>query len=200
MKKMLSLLIIGICVTSLYGQNTDQLFLDGCNFVVEGKYKKAIKSFTDVLEEDTSFTYSYINRASVYALMGKHKKAISDLNMVINDDPTAEFAYETRGYELFNIKEYNKAIADFNRILKMNPENTFVNFPRGLAYYKLKDYNKAINDFEKAIAINEDGETYYFLALCYSKLEDNVNCCKFASKAKELEYHKSVKKLLKSCE
>lgn len=199
MKKTLSLLIIVFCWISIYGQNADQYFLDGCNFVVEGKYKKAIKSFTAVLEEDSTFTYSYTNRASVYALMGKHKKAIADLNMVINEDPTAEYAYETRGYELFNIKEYDKAIADYNKILELNPENQDIYYPRGLAYYKLNNYNKAIDDFKKALVINEDGEPYYFLALCYSKLGDNINCCKCATKAKELEYHKSVKRLLKGC-
>jgi len=53
----------------------------------EGKYDKAIKDFTKLIEIDPNNPYSYIDRALCYKELGLYDKAIADLNKAIEINP-----------------------------------------------------------------------------------------------------------------
>jgi O-antigen ligase/Flp pilus assembly protein TadD len=84
----------------------------------------------------------------------------------------------------------DKALETYKKALKIDPENIYVSQNLGFYYFNQGQNEKAIAYFLNAIKKPglENGKTEYFLGICYMKLNDKKNACKFINLAKNKNY------------
>jgi tetratricopeptide (TPR) repeat protein len=119
-----------------------------------GKYSQAIIDYTNLIQLDPNFIYSYRNRGVAYENIGKHSQALIDLNKFIelkNDDA---LSYSTRGWVKYNSKDFMGSLADFNKQIEIEPLSSIGYYNRGSVKSELGDKNGAIHDYSKAIELN----------------------------------------------
>lgn len=147
---------------------------EGITYFDLDMFSKAIDVLNkELLEIDGKFEamhYLYIGYANLYEGNIDQSKQ-SFLYVIHSTECNIEkhFAYFGLGCLYGRIRHYEEAISFFEKAdeLFSNPD-VFYNI--GVAFVSLNKYNLAIEHFKKSIQFNsEDGESYYYLGLCYLK-------------------------------
>ncbi len=138
-------------------------------YVVDGKYRKAIKVCTNFIDKtkDEKIRAKYIGyRSAAYYGMGKFDLSIVDCSKKLEIIPNSMGAHVMCGRAYAGKAEYDKAIEYFNEALEINndkfkADTMDILFIRGHAYRGKKQYDLAIADYTKAIDINPYGSRIY---------------------------------------
>ena len=129
-KNMIFAFVVIITTSSLYSATNRELYDkywdEGAAFSDEGKWDKAVVSFTNAIKYHPKLPDNYgtyVNRANAYSMLGKLDLAIADYKKVIGSftDKTAKelgevyynmgAAYHTNGKPELAIPQYEKAIS-----------------------------------------------------------------------------------------
>lgn len=95
--------------------------------------------------------------------------------------------YLIEGQRLFALRNYGGALKAYQNGLKIDPTNVAVMQNIAFYYYNLGNNDQAIKYFIKALSKPGliGGQTEYYLAQCYLKINDKINACKYLIIAKE---------------
>ena len=93
--------------------------------------------------------------------------------------------------ENFGKQKYEEVIEDMSKIIELDIKNPalYVAYEmRGESFSQIGQYNKAILDYTKSIEIDHlnVSTTYYYRAICYSRIGDWKSFCADLRKAIEL--------------
>jgi len=102
---------------------------------------------------------------------------------VISDYITKGQNYVSKGKLEMGLKTYQEA-------LKLDPENIYVMQNIGFYYYNLGKNQQAITYFLNALKKKglENGKTEFLLGICYLKINDKKNACKYFSLSKDKNF------------
>ncbi|OUL19911.1 serine/threonine protein kinase [Nostoc sp. T09] len=149
------------------------LYLQGVEKYEAGKYKEAVKDFTQVIEINPQNALAYNRRGDAFYRLGDYQKAQSDSSKAIQLNPQDANAYYDRGFSDYELGKYKEAIADYTKAIQLNGKNPYNYYGRGLARAKLKDYKGAMTDFSKAIAFKPKySEAYLQRGILYRRLRN----------------------------
>ncbi|MCJ8281386.1 MAG: tetratricopeptide repeat protein [Rivularia sp. ALOHA_DT_140] len=151
----------------------------------------AINYFSEAIEIDPNYPYSYIERAHINTRLENYQEAIEDYSFIIEgiyNQSLQALAYNYRGKIYKVLENYSHSIQDFTQAININPNYLDAYYNRGCCYFDLKDYFWAINDFTSAIEMNPQYiRAYNTRAEAYIALGEIVKAELDYQKVKELE-------------
>ena len=132
----------------------DALRLDmkGVDYVKEGKYDKAIDSYSDSLTVKKDPTV-YYNRGVAYMNKGDFENAVKDFTTAIGMQPANFPALNNRAISFRSMGKYDEAIADYTRVIGIKRDYSAAWFGRGICYRAAGDRKNAIADMKKAASL-----------------------------------------------
>jgi tetratricopeptide (TPR) repeat protein len=132
------------------------LWKNGNENFTKQNFSQAIVDFTDLIQLQPNYEYSYRNRGVSYYFQGNYSKALSDLNKSLELKPGDVFTFNYRGWSKYYLKDYIGALADFNLQIEKDPSSTDGYYNRGSVKSELGDENGAITDYSKSIELKPD--------------------------------------------
>ena len=176
-------------------------------------YNKAIKFYSNKIEEDKQHAGYYRLRANIFKEMNKYDEAIADINDAIEINyfytPVKlkqffeTYLFAERGVIYTKMGEYEAAIEDFNKLINFENEiispvfigeSYHLNF-MGILYHMLEKNDIAIKLFDLAITQNPHySQAYYNKAIVLKKV-GSIEEAKIALE-KKLELSKKIDKIL----
>ena len=88
-----------------------------------GKYREAIRIFTDAIDLYPNNDKTYMSIGESYHELGEYRKAIEDYTQAIYLNPNDLALYSRRANIYRNLGEYRKAIEDYNQAIHLNSNN-----------------------------------------------------------------------------
>jgi TolA-binding protein len=149
------------------------LYSIGIQNFIEGNYDKAIKSFTESLEDGKSNreteALALFWRGESYFRMREHAKAASDYQNFLSSTgarKSGEFnaAHYNLGYSYFSQKKYNEALNWFRKYINLEEENKTLiadaNNRIGDCYFYNRDFVNAEKSYAVVYALQGPGADY----------------------------------------
>lgn len=144
----------------------------GCDYLLDGKFHKAIEEFDKGISIDPNFASAYGIRGNAYMNLGhceieinnhnqarKHyRRAIRDYNHGLKINPSNYMLYYNRGRAFSFLGLNERAIQDYDHAIKLNSEYLSIYNDRGISYMRLRKYQQAVNDFDHILKLapNDD--------------------------------------------
>ncbi len=119
--------------------------------------KKAIKSFQEILEDDSDDLRALGALAQIYLDQKNYKEALKYLLEVERLAPTDVPTKLKVGLLYYELKDFDQAIDRFTQALSLSPANDRVSYYLGLLEAQRKNYESAFNYFK---SIPPDSELY----------------------------------------
>ena len=112
---------------------------------------KALKYYTQAIEEDSDYYEPYFNRGLLYATQFKNlKKAHSDLEKSIEIMPKNKLSYFYNGILYRDEENYGESKEMFNRVIELYPDYGDAYYERALTWYQIGILNMVCRDLDKA--------------------------------------------------
>ncbi len=162
-----------------------ELFEQGYDKQIKGRYKEAIQNYNKVIEADANFEYAYIQRAFCRYCLKDYKKALVDYKTAASINPYDAKTYLNAGSAAFNDNIRTKDTFYLDKAIELDSDNMpEAYYIRGtIRYANLCMYKQAIDDFKKAIEMN------FVPEICYLRIADCYRCLDEFDKAL-LNYYK----------
>src|SRR5690606_28665333 len=109
----------------------------GIEFMKEGKWEEAAKSFMEAIEENPGDAVSYINFGNVLSAVGETEKALSFFKKAIEIDEGASAAYYSAGNVYFEQENFEEAKNMFEQALLKGLDSGDNYFMLGLTLMRL---------------------------------------------------------------
>lgn len=138
-------------------------------------YNGAVKTFNDILAQDSNNYLAYNARGTAYIKLEKYDQAIADYSKAITLHPLFADAYYNRGRAYRLIKKYDQAIVELNRAIQLSPTEFGyrANGNIGLIYHQQGLYDKALEAFATAISYDDSkADTYYLRGETYTVMRN----------------------------
>ncbi|RLU23036.1 hypothetical protein DMN91_005314 [Ooceraea biroi] len=90
----------------------------------EGKFKEAIKYYTDAITLDGDNHVLYSNRSAAYAKGEKYEQALEDAEKTVTLKPDWAKGYSRKGSALAYLGRYSESIKAYEKGLQLDPNNT----------------------------------------------------------------------------
>jgi len=132
-----------------------ELFREGQGFLVEGKYKEGIESFSKAIEAGEKTEIAFLSRGVAYFKIEQFDEAAEDFNTVINMNSGNFRGHFYRGVIHLARKDYEKAIKDFDNTIKIKSDYGAAFFARGAAYAQTGNEYEAQRSVQSAISCTE---------------------------------------------
>lgn len=162
-------------------------FENGCYFLANEKYQKAIEAFSKTLELDPKNSGIYNNRGNAYSDLKQYEEALQDYDKAIELNPKDSKSFINRGKVYSKLKQFEKAFQDYDKAMELAPKNADVFYNRGITHQVLEQYEKAMSDFDEAIKLNPTFvKTYQRRGITYLYLKKNPRAIRDFNKAIEL--------------
>jgi tetratricopeptide (TPR) repeat protein len=175
------------------------LLKDTTNFVV---YKQL--AFLSAYKYDTVSAVGYLKKANTinpydsetagelsdfYTAKKQFELAFKVLNKVAENDPDDVFILMSMMKLTYSEKKWIQTVAVCNKLLQIRtanggdgPHGEVLN-KLGIAYYNLKNYACGAESFADIGGMEQDEYTFYYAAMCYKGLKDNIQAIGFMNKA-----------------
>lgn len=137
------------------------LWNEGNAYFEKKNYTLAISNYSELIQLQPNFAYSYFKRGLSYFYIGKYTLALADLDKFIefvSDEPSA---FESRGWIYYYQENFTKALSDFNKQIELAPNNANAYYNKGSVKSELNDQYGAISDYTKAIELMPDFSMAY---------------------------------------
>ena len=141
---------------STIDEKLKKLWRNGNENFTKQNFSQAIIDFTDLIQVQPNYEYSYRNRGASYYYQGNYSKALSDLNKSLELKSGDVFTFYYRGWSKYYLKDYLGALADFNLQIEKDPSSTDGYYNRGTVKSSLGDEDSAIKDYSKSIELKPD--------------------------------------------
>ena len=130
--------------------------------------------------------------------MKKFDLAALDYDKIFKHDPQNTEILEKRAFAYYKSGQWTKAIKDLDKLIFLNPDNSLMLLNRAKAKYNMEFFKEAIDDFNILVRLDpQNANAYYFLAVCYRRLDDSINAMLNVEKAKQLGFPINEKELKK---
>jgi tetratricopeptide (TPR) repeat protein len=172
MRSLFVLLLLSF--TSGFTQETNAVFLKGCEEFLNGKTENALKSFRRVLRKDSLNPKALMFTGAIKSLQGKNAEALCDLTKSIKLDSLNAETYHYRSLLYYNMNEINAAINDISKAIALDPLNTGYIFNRAKFYVETKNYKAAIEDGNYMLTLDQVASNpaiLYCMAEAYTGME-----------------------------
>jgi S1-C subfamily serine protease/tetratricopeptide (TPR) repeat protein len=150
----------------------------------------ALNIINDVIDQQPTFSRSYLVKALILEKMELYTDALDALNKGIQQ-PVKQKNYDFSLYwlrgEIFDeLQQYDEAIRDYSKVISINPDSRLFYYKRGLIYSRQRKLDQAIQDYNQAIAIDTTfADAYYKRGLTYI-LKRNIQGIQDLRTAKQL--------------
>lgn len=167
-------------ISPLPGSTPDEAAMElmvqqGINLYNRQDYTGAIKTFNDILAQDSNNFLAYNARGTAYVELENYDQAIADFSKAISLHPLFADAYYNRGRTYRMLKKFDQAITDLNRSVESAPTEFGyrANGNIGLIYHQQGEYAKALEAFATAISFDgSKADTYYLRGETYTATEN----------------------------
>jgi len=206
MKQLVSILVLFISGV-MFGQTADAAFKKGQTKYDAKDYKGAIADFTKAVTLNPKNATAFYYRGSCKQNLQEYKAAVEDYTKAIKLKPAYSIAYTNRARSKYISLEYagtpadyKAIIADYSKAIELNPRDTVAYLNRGITKEYLKDYAGGIDDFRKLCElVPNNGEAYYYKAVCEDKAGNKEAACVDWDKALELGETRAQPLKAKNC-
>jgi tetratricopeptide (TPR) repeat protein len=153
------------------------LYREGMSCMKAGHFDAALRCFSQVLEQDASYTAAYLRMGDVYQALQRPKDAEEQFRCALQQDPGNRQALTAIAHLYFDLQHYENAlcfaeaaqqhgVSDMDRII-------------GLCHYQLKQYGPALNELlaagrERA----EDYEVWNAVGMVYCQEKNYIAAVK----------------------
>lgn len=155
------------------------LYRKGVAERMQGKYGKAITSFTDailLLPTGESGGYAgpaYLKRGMCWFNQGENRLARGDLQQAAAMDYTDPLPYLWMGFSHAAEEDYRSAIDEYGEAIAKHPNASLPYINRGLAYVQLGEFNRAAENFAEAVRVEPDNpENHVKRGRVYQMMEE----------------------------
>lgn len=109
--------------------------------------------------------------------------------------------YIIEGQDFISKSNSIEGMKSYQKALKLDPENIYVMQNIGFYYFGKNQYKEALQYYLKALKHPglANGKTEFFIGLCYLKLNDNKNACKYLSISNERTFPNAQQMLNTYC-
>lgn len=143
------------------------------SFYYQGEFKRAIETYTKVLENDNSNSNAFEGRGLSYYGLLKIEEALDDLTQAVITDPENHNAFYNRGLIYLEKEELEKAKSDLEKALEIYGES--IDYLSNCAYVNsLLKNNKHVVKYTKRLLDYSADDVFALerLAFAYMDLED----------------------------
>ncbi len=134
----------------------------GNTFLVNNKYKEAIKSYQKATELNPDNYSAYYNMGNAFSDLKQHREAIKCYQKTVEINPDNHSAYYKLGAAFANLKQYEIAIINFKKSVEIDFDDDTAYYNIGVAYAELSKHEEAINSYYKALALNPRNHRIFF--------------------------------------
>ncbi len=145
---------------------------------------KAIDSYSDALERDSTNYHALSHRAQLYMKARRNNDALRDYSSFIRLRPRLKEGYKNRGILELTSQKYRRAYRDFSAALMIDSSDYDLYYDRAVATMYMKHYTASIKDLNIVVAAKPgDYESYYMLYLNYLNLKDSAEAIRHLDSA-----------------
>lgn len=142
-----------------FGQNAEEYYQKGLNYVKSNDYTNAMISYSMAITKNPYEWHYYQSRSALqFIIIKNYANSLSDINMALKLKPKHENSecLSLRARILIELREYQLAIDDLTYIIDYFPNFIEVKFggihlERGKAYLYSGNQEKACKDFEESL-------------------------------------------------
>lgn len=168
--------------------------------VRQDKFDAAVRDFTQAIALNPNDSYTYYQRADLWARMGDNANAIVDLGEYLRLKPNAADGWVARG-NLRVLSSGDEALNDFSEALRLNPRHVGALAGQASVWEQREDYEKAIQVLTTAIEAGpESAELYHRRARIRMKLGEHDLAIEDCSAALRLDPKNTDRLLFRSIE
>ena len=141
-------------------------YLRACYYQEQGKHRKAIEEFKEILLID-SRNVKVLNRMGVsYDVLGDFPKAMESYEKALEIRDDLDYVQNNRGYSYLLQGNPDDAIFCFKRAIALNGRDGRFHNNLGLAYATKGQMDLALAEFKLA---GDESKAYYYIAQFYSR-------------------------------
>ena len=142
-------------VQSERNEQIKSLYRIGREQMTDGRYGKAIGTFSTIILQRPDSALAYYNRGSArYYAREELDKAAADLTTALRLDPNQHRVYRMRGLVHSQQGNWAGMRDDCSSALQFQPTSAELFNLRGTACYRLHDYDAALTNFERAVDLD----------------------------------------------
>jgi len=143
-----------LTVKDTSASRAQKYFDKGAAYQKDGKYEKAIESYTRALTFNPGHLQAQVNLAIAYLQTGRFKEAEQELIYLYALKPNDCVILYNFGLLLYNTGELFSAETKLKRLLELDPLHLEAHFLLGSVYEEKRDINQALKLYMKAHRIN----------------------------------------------
>ena len=152
-----------------------------------GRYKKAIDSYKDILRLASRDIDAFIGLGDIYVITGDYAKAIETFEEAVQIYPDSINLWARLADAYKETNNFDKAIEYLQKDLELNPGSAPSHVNLGNIYTSKADYDRAIEHYQAAIKINPESiDAYSSLAEAYARKTDYSKVIEYYKRALEL--------------
>ena len=143
-------------------QNAEAYFMMGMNFKETGDTVRAINSFQEAVDRNSTLVDAWLQLGDLYAALGE-ALALQFYENAIRVAPQQIEPYHAKAFYLANVvDDLEGAIAVYEQINQIDPQYEDAYFNAGLIYLDLNDFEQARKQFDLAIQFSPTHIRAYF--------------------------------------
>jgi tetratricopeptide (TPR) repeat protein len=168
-----------VSVTS-YGQyNKAYFFWMGRGYLIENRYREAIRIYNALLRIDPQDYEAYFFRGIAKANLDDNIGAEFDFSLAIENNPVYTMAYQHRAITRMLLGNYDDALADFQEAIDLRPDLSGPYYSRGYTFLMNRQFERAVEDFTTFIFHNNRvADAYILRGMSYLRLGDTISAMK----------------------
>lgn len=142
-------------------QPTAKYYYDrGCYLADMGNLDDALIDFSAAIEQDSTFTGAYNNRAFyIWFPRKEFQNAVEDFSKIIAIDSTNAYAYSNRSYAYFSLGNIERAFLDAFQAIDLESRNPYAYKNLALLYRAIGERDDAENAANGAVSLGFPVET-----------------------------------------
>jgi len=154
--------------------NLSQNLMDTTN------YTKYLLKANAINPEEPDVAYDL---SALYITTKKYDKAGQVLDIAIKADTDNLVLLKGKAKVSFLQKKYPETIAECTKLVQAEDKQAVIINWLGIAYFNTRQYKLCISTFQMLDLTLQNESTYYYVAMSYKALKDNVNAIDYLSKA-----------------
>lgn len=165
-----------------------------------GNFNKALHYSEMAVQTDTTFAFSYFNRANIRYKMIDFVFGMEDFNRTIRMDGNKSDYSSDQKVETV-IPDLEKVVDDYSKAIELEPGFSYAYFNRANALCRMRNFTQAIDDYTKAVESDNDfAEAFYNRGLALIYLNEKEKGCADLSKSGELGISKAYNVIKRYCQ
>ncbi|MBL7857617.1 MAG: tetratricopeptide repeat protein [Cyclobacteriaceae bacterium] len=167
----------------------------------QGNGKAAEAKLTEIIENDSTMLFAYIERGYQRFESGYYKGALEDYNYALKIDSLNAEVWLSRGITKEKLKDFSGALYDYTKAIDLEENMTKAWLNRGNVLTKLTRYKEAIDDYTVALTYDAGyASAYYNRSIARQRLKQSAEACEDLKKAENLGMVVDKKMKDKICE